>query len=137
MAATDAFTDCLLKLPACDPTSLAATRAGLILDINTSRVNEWNAAGYEVRDRDQFRYVIESVTVDEDGDTATAVVCIADGSKLVMPGTGPDGSDVIVDGEYVSGRESWDMRRGDDGTWRVHSAPAMGPSESSDVCPED
>ena len=134
-AATDAFTGCLLALPACDPATLVATRDGPILAINTDRVEEWNAAGYEVRDRDQFRYIIESVEIDPAGDAAIAIVCVADGSKLVLPGAGPGSTDVIVDGTYVSGRESWDMRLGADGVWRVYDAPALGPTESSDVCP--
>jgi archaellum component FlaF (FlaF/FlaG flagellin family) len=98
-------------------------------------VNEWNAAGYEVRDREQFRYVIESVEIDPSGTVATVVVCVADGSTLVLPAAGPGSTDVIVDGTYVSGRESWDMRLGVDGVWRVYDAPALGPTESSDVCP--
>jgi hypothetical protein len=134
-AATDAFTQCLLALPNCDPATLADTREGPLLAVNTERVNEWNGAGYEVRDRDQFRYVIESVEIDPSGTTATVVVCVADGSKLVLPSAGPGSTDVIVDGTYVSGRESWDMRLGADGVWRVYDAPALGPTESTDVCP--
>jgi hypothetical protein len=134
-AATEAFSACLLALPACDPATLEATRSGAILAVNQQNIEDWNAAGYAVRDRDQFRYVIESVEVDASGTSATAVVCIADGSKLVMPGAGPGGADVIVDGTYVSGRESWEMQLEADGVWRVHDAPALGPTESSDVCP--
>jgi hypothetical protein len=124
-----------MALPACDPSTLAATRAGPILDRNTERINEWNAAGYAVRDREQFRYVIESVVVAPDLTTATAVVCIADGSRLVRPGAGPGGEDVIIDGVYVSGRSTWDMRLDPDGVWRVYDAPALGATEASDVCP--
>jgi hypothetical protein len=126
---------CLLALPACDPATLEATRAGTILSVNTSRIEEWNSAGYEVRDRDQYRYVVESVDVEPTGESAVAIVCIADGSKLVLPAAGPGSTDVIVDGTFVSGRESWEMQIGADGVWRVHNAPALGPTESSDVCP--
>jgi hypothetical protein len=133
-AAVDAFNVCLLALPKCDVAALAATRAGVVLERNAARATEWNNAGYAVRDRDRFRYVIESVTVDASGMKATAVVCIADGSKLVRPGAAPDGGDVIVDGAYVSGRERWELRL-DAGVWRVYDAPAVGPTEARDVCP--
>ena len=46
---------------------------------------EWNAAGYTVIDRDQFRYVIESVELSDDLRRATVTVCFADGSKLDRP----------------------------------------------------
>lgn len=134
-ATIDAFTACLLALPKCDVASLAATRGGKLLQVNTGRVTQWNKAGYAVRDRNQFRYVIESVRIDPGGKQATATVCIADGSKLVRPGASPDGSDVIVDGAYASGREAWDMRLDDYGVWRPYGAPAVGPTESKDICP--
>lgn len=105
-AATDAFGACLLALPKCDVASLAQTRRGHLLELNSARLSQWNQEGYAVREREKFRYVIESVTVDPDGKRATANVCIADGSKLVKPGAAPDGSDVVVDGAYTSGREA-------------------------------
>ena len=132
-ATQDAYSACLVSMPRCDPAVLANTRAGAILERNVSRINEWNAAGYTVRDRDKFRYVIESVTIDPGLQRASAVVCIADGSKLVLPS--PGGHDVIIDGAYGSGREAWDMRLDPDGKWRVYDAPASGPTESRDVCP--
>jgi hypothetical protein len=134
-AAQSAYSACLLALPACDPSTLAATRSGPILSVNTTRINEWNSAGYAVRDRDQFRFVVESVIVDSGLTRASAIVCIADGSKLVRPGAGPGGADVIVDGTYVSGRSIWDMRLDVDGIWRVYDAPVQGPSEETDACP--
>jgi hypothetical protein len=82
-----------------------------------------------------FRYVIEKVTLQPDLTRATATVCIADGSRLVRPGIGPGGADVIVDDTFGSGRETWDMRLDADGTWRAYGAPASGPTETSDVCP--
>ena len=82
-AATDAFGACLLALPNCDVASLAQTRRGRLLELNSARLSQWNQEGYAVREREKFRYVIESVTVDADGKHATANVCIADGSKLV------------------------------------------------------
>jgi hypothetical protein len=106
-----------------------------MLEINTDRVIEWNAAGYTVIDRDQFRYVIEGVEVADDLRRATVTVCVADGSKLVDPGAAPDGTDLIVDGTFTSGREAWDVRLDDDGVWRAYGAPAVGPSEATDVCP--
>lgn len=129
------FSACLLALPACDPSTLAATRADPLLSVNVDRINEWNSAGYAVIDRDQFRHVIESVELSPTLDEATVTVCFADGSKLVDPGAGPDGSDVIVDGTYASGREAWDMRLGADGVWRVQEAPLVGQTEETDVCP--
>ena len=121
-------------MPQCDVTSLAATRAGPLLERNKARIQAWNAAGYTVRNRERFRFVIESVTVNA-SDSATAVVCIADGSRLVKPGAGPGGADVVIDETYGSGRETWDIRRDADGRWRVYDAPASGPTESRDVCP--
>jgi len=134
-ASVAAFSDCLLKMPNCDVATLEATRRGDMLRINTERVTQWNAAGYAVRDRDTFRYVVEQVELNADLTQATVLVCIADGTKLVQPGAGPGGADVIVDDSYVSGRESWDVRLDADGIWRPYAAPASGPTESRDVCP--
>lgn len=134
-ASVAAFSDCLLKMPNCDVATLEATRRGDMLRINTERVTQWNAAGYTVRDRDTFRYVVEQVELNADLTQATVLVCIADGTKLVQPGAGPGGADVIVDDSYVSGRESWDVRLDADGIWRPYAAPASGPTESRDVCP--
>jgi hypothetical protein len=134
-AAADAFSACLVALPNCDVATLAATRAGDTLAINTQRITEWNAAGYAIRDRDQFRYVIESVELKPDLKSATVMVCYADGSKLVSPGTGPGGADVVIDGTYGSAREAWDMRLDADGAWRMYRGPLVGPKESRDICP--
>jgi hypothetical protein len=130
------FSACLVAMPDCDPSTLAVARAGDLLERNVARINEWNAAGYTVRHRDQFRYVIEEVTVAPSGTRATALVCIADDSDLVHPGAGPGGADVIIDDSFTSGRSSWDMRLDPDGHWRAYDAPAVGPTESSDVCPD-
>jgi hypothetical protein len=134
-ASQQAFSDCLLALPNCDPAGLAATSAGSILENNTERVTEWNSRGYAVRDRDQFRFVIESVEVAPDGMSATALVCIADGSKLVIPGAAPDDGDVIVDDAYLSVRNMWELRLDADGNWRAYDAPATGGTFSEDICP--
>jgi|JI10StandDraft_1071094.scaffolds.fasta_scaffold646427_1 hypothetical protein len=133
--AQQTFSNCLVAMPLCDPATLSVARAGPLLERNTARVQEWNAAGYTVRNRDQFRFVVEGVTLSPDGLMATATVCIADGSDLVHPGAGPGGVDVIVDDAYTSGRSAWDMRLDPDGQWRAYDAPAVGPTESSDVCP--
>ena len=133
--AQQTFSDCLVAMPQCDPATLSVARAGPLLERNVARVQEWNADGYTVRNRDQFRFVVERVTLSPDGLTATATVCIADGSDLVHPGAGPGGADVIVDDAYTSGRSAWDMRLDPDGKWRAYDAPAVGPTESSDVCP--
>lgn len=134
-SAADDFSACLVAMPQCDVASLAATRAGRLLERNKARIAEWNAAGYTVRNRERFRFVIESVTVNTTASSASAVVCIADGSRLVKPGAGPGGADVVIDETYGSGRETWDIRLDADGRWRVYDAPALGPTESRDVCP--
>lgn len=110
-------------------------RAGPLLERNTDRINEWNAAGYTVRNRDQFRFVIEKVSLSASGVQAAVLVCIADGSDLVEPGAGPGGADVVIDDSYSSGRSSWDMRLDSDGVWRAYDGPPVGPTETSDVCP--
>ena len=61
--AEEDFSACLVSMPQCDVAVLASTRAGALLERNTARIQEWNNAGYTVRNRDKFRYVIESVTV--------------------------------------------------------------------------
>jgi hypothetical protein len=122
-------------MPSCDPSTLAVARTGDLLARNVARINEWNAAGLTVRNRDQFRYVVEQVVLGTDGVQAEALVCFADGSDLVRPGAGPGGADVIVDDSFTSGRESWDVRLDPDGHWRAYDGTAVGPSESSDVCP--
>lgn len=129
------FSACLVAMPTCDPSTLAASRADPLLAVNVSRVTEWNGKGYTVIDRDQFRHVIESLELSDDLRRATVTVCFADGSKLIDPGAGPDGADLIIDGAFVSGREAWDMRLGDDGVWRAHDAPLIGATEVTDVCP--
>ena len=134
-AAQASFSAWLVAMPTCDPSTLAVARAGPLLERNTARINEWNAAGYTVRNRDQFRFVIEKISISPSGVQAAVLVCIADGSELVKPGAGPGGADVIVDDAYTSGRASWDVRLDTDGVWRAYDAPAVGTTESSDVCP--
>ena len=129
------FSACLVAMPNCDPATLAATRADPLLAVNVGRVTEWNGEGYTVIDRDQFRHVIESVELSDDLRRATVTVCFADGSKLIDPGAGPDGADLIIDGTFVSGREAWDMRLGDDGIWRAHDAPLIGTTEVTTYVP--
>lgn len=131
------FSDCLIVMPKCDPTTLSAARAGPLLERNVARIQEWNAAGYTVRNRDQFRYVVESVVLKPDGVSVSAVVCIADGSDLVYPGAGPGGADVIIDDAYTSGGAlpgTCDSIPTGSG---AYDAPAVGPTESSDLCPAD
>ena len=48
-------------------------------------------------------------------------MCIADGSKLVLPAA--DGTDVIIDDTFVSGREAWDVRLDPDGSWQRVCGP--------------
>ena len=122
-------------MPSCDSSTLSVARAGDLLARNVARINEWDAAGYTVRNRDQFRYVIEEVTFAPSGTQAAALVCIADGSDSIKPEAGPGGADVIVDDSFTAGRESWDMRLEPDGKWRAHDAPAVGPTAATDVCP--
>lgn len=129
------FSECLTSMPNCDPSVLEATRSGELLEGNVARINEWNAAGYTVVDRESYRYVIEMVDVGADGSSASALVCLADGSKLVEPGAEENGGDVIIDAEFVSGRSSWLLQRGGDGSWRAFAAPAVGESAGSDICP--
>ena len=128
------FSACLVAMPACDPGTLAVTRGGDLLERNSARIEEWNALGYTVRDREAFRYVIESVEVDGSNTAATVTVCIADGSRLVTPNAAPDGSDVIVDDEFVSGRAAWQFRLDTDGVWRAFDTAPVGESASEDVC---
>jgi hypothetical protein len=132
--AQSTFSECLVALPACDPSTLAAARAGELLDRNVTLIQEWNSLGYAVRDRDQFRFVTESVVVGADGTTATATVCIADASRLVIPNAAPDGGDVILDDEYTSGRSEWNMRLDPDGAWRVYDTSPIGAAATEDVC---
>ncbi len=132
--AMDSFSDCLVAMPACDPGSLAVARAGDLLARNQARITEWNGKGYTVRKRENFRYVVESVTLADSLTEATARVCFADGSALIRPNAAPDGSDVIVDDEFVSGREDWHIVLGADGVWRVDAAPAFGSPQASDAC---
>lgn len=136
-ASYEAFSGCLLALPNCDPASLSSTRAGTLLDQNTRRIAEWNSAGYAVRDRQLFRFVIEKVEFTDPASLtqATVIACIADGSRLVRPGVGPGGVDVIVDGAYTSARDQIDLRRDPDGRWRAYAGVAIGSAEARDVCP--
>jgi hypothetical protein len=120
-------------MPNCDPTLLEATRAGDLLESNVARINEWNALGYTVRDRDRARFVIENIDVDATATRATATVCIADGSRLVLPSA--DGTDVIIDDAFVSGREAWELRLDPDGSWRAYAAPGVGETSETDQCP--
>jgi len=81
-------------------------------------MTEWNGEGYTVIDRDQFRHVIEGLDLSADLRQATVTVCFADGAKPVDTVAAPDGTDIIIDGTFVSGREAWDMRlRGRANRW--------------------
>jgi hypothetical protein len=133
--AEQTYSACLMAMPHCDPETLAVARAGGLLDRNTTRIRQWNAAGYTIRDRQRFRYVVEQITLQNGEKQASVQVCIADGSALVKPAEGPGGADVIVDDSFVSGRSMWDMRLDADGRWRAYDAPASGPTEARDVCP--
>ena len=134
--AEDTFSACLVALPHCDPQTLAVARTGQLLARNVALINDWNAQGFAVREREKFRYVIESVTLAENSlERATAVVCIADGSIRVRPGAGPGGADVIVDDSFISGRDSLQMRIEADGRWKVYDGPSVGPGEATDICP--
>ena len=132
--AQETFSACLVAMPACDPATLGVARAGDLVTRNAARIEEWNALGYTVRDRESFRYVIEAVELDSAGTAATVTVCIADGSRLVQPNAAPDGSDVIVDDEFVSGRSTWDVRLDVDGVWRAFDTAPLGETSSEDVC---
>jgi hypothetical protein len=133
--AQSTFSACLVAMPKCNPSTLAVARAGPLLGRNEARINEWNADGYTVRDRDKFRYVVEKISMQPGLRRATVLLCYADGSRLVKPGAGPNGADVVIDDTFGSGRESWDMRLDTDDKWRAYDAPAVGPHESRDVCP--
>jgi hypothetical protein len=135
--AQQTFSACLVAMPTCDASALVVARAGDLLAQNPAPINEWNAAGYTVRDRDKFRFVVEKISLQPDLRRATVQLCYADGSRLVKPGAGPGGADVIIDDTFGSGREAWDMRLDADGKWRAYAAPAVGPHEASDVCPAD
>ena len=118
--ASQTFSACLVNMPNCDTATLAVARAGALLERNIARINEWQQAGYTVRNRDKFRSVIESITLGADARTATVVTCIADGSRLVRPGAGPVGADVIVDDKFTSGRDRLSFVLDPDGVWRAH-----------------
>jgi hypothetical protein len=77
--------------------------------------------------------VIENINVDDTATRATATVCIADGSRLVLPSA--DGTDVIIDDAFVAGREAWEMRLDGDGYWRAYAAPGVGETSDTDQCP--
>ncbi len=94
---------------------LAAARAGELLDRNVTLINEWNSLGYTVRDRDQFRFVTESVAIGTDGVSAVGDGVHRRRTRLVLPNAAPDGSDVVLDDEYTSGRSEWNMRLEADG----------------------
>jgi hypothetical protein len=111
-------------------------RGGELLQRNIALINAWNAEGFAIRERNKFRYVVESVDVAESSaKSATVAVCTADGSVRVRPGAAPDGSDVVVNDDFISGRTEWQFRLQDDGVWRAIDTVALGPSERTDVCP--
>jgi hypothetical protein len=122
-------------MPKCDPSTLAVARAGSLLAKNTAKINEWNADGYTVRDREKFRSVVEQVSVDPSMTSASARTCYADGSRLVKPGAGPGGADVVIDDTFGSARDQVTLRLDTDGVWRAYDAQPVGATESTDVCP--
>ena len=81
--AQETFSACLVAMPACDPSTLAVARAGDLLSRKAARIEEWNDLGYTVRDRESFRYVIESVELDSAGTAAIVSVGIAGGRRRV------------------------------------------------------
>ena len=136
--ASDTYSACLVApaMPHCDTATLAVTRAGALLDRNVARIDDWQSKGYTVRNRDKFRSVVEQVTIARDAKDATLISCIADGSSLVLPGAGPSGADVIIDGTRSHrGGTDRDFVLDPDGVWRAHDGGAAGPTQSTDVCP--
>ena len=130
----DSFSACLSALPSCEANSLAVARSGSLLARNKARIADWNSRGYAVRSRDQFRWVIDSVVLDDTASMANAVVCFADGSRLVRPGAAPDGSDVVIDDSFGSARDEWLLRREADGVFRAYESTSIGTISASDVC---
>jgi hypothetical protein len=125
---------CLEALPTCDPVTSGAARAGASLEGWTKLVTKYKAAGYVSRRRERNHHNIESVTI-QGADRATAVVCNTDGSETVQPGAGLDGGDLIVDGQFVSRRDTYDMRLDPDGLWRLYDGKLIKSSSGDDLCP--
>ena len=133
--AEETFSACLVAMPHCDPQTLAVARTGQLLARNVALISDWNAQGFTVREREKFRFVIESVSLAEGSlDRATALVCIVDDSVRVRPGVGPGGADIVVNDSFISGRTDWQMMLGSDGVWRSNDGVAIGPTEDHDVC---
>ena len=133
--ASQTFSACLVAMPNCDTSTLAVARSSPLLDRNVARIDEWQTAGYTVRNRGRFRSVLESVELGPDARTATVMTCISDDSDLVLPGAGPGRADVIVDDSLTSGRDVWQFRLESDGVWRAFELEPLGATESRDVCP--
>jgi hypothetical protein len=125
---------CMAALPRCDVATLANSLGGVSLETFTKAVLQYNAAGQISRNRERNHYNIEDIKI-LGPDRAAAVVCNTDGSERVLPGAGPNGEDVIVDGFFVSRRDKYDMRLDADGTWRLYDGQLIGNPSPVDLCP--
>ena len=136
-ALTKALADgdaCMRALPKCDVATLAASRGGVSLESLTKVITQYNAAGQISRNRERNHFNIEEVTI-LGPDRASGVVCVTDGSERVLPGAGPKGEDVIVDGLFVSKHEAFEMHLDADRVWRLYDGRIVGNPSGVDLCP--
>ena len=125
---------CMTALPRCEVATLAASQGGASLEQRTKLMTQYNVEGQVSRNRDRNHYKIESVTI-QSVDRASAVVCNTDGSERVLPGSGPNGVDIIVDDLFVSRRDTYEMQLDADGVWRLYGGSIIGNPSAVDLCP--
>ncbi|MGF1599909.1 MAG: hypothetical protein ACFCVK_23870 [Acidimicrobiales bacterium] len=130
--------ECVADIPGCDPAILERHTAGELLARLTTTLADWQSAGYESRpptDPAINREEALNVELLEGGVTSAKVsVCQVDGTKLVDPNAGPDGSDVILNDRVSSTLAHVFAELDEDGVWRVQRSEVIDQVEGGDGC---
>jgi len=131
------FITCLREGASCDPASFTDHYTGVALSNRTASIQQTNADGISLKNLDQYRIRIMSVTFF--GETSAVVrVCNQDHSIQYRAGASPDGSDLVVNDDRSSSILDWEMTKGEDGRWRQQFSDTIDRSVNAEpVCDID
>jgi hypothetical protein len=139
LAAVDAFVACTDDLDGCDPQTLGEFNAGEALDNLIGTVEALRGQGAEVLPPEDpaNRYVVVEAAELVDGSRTEVQVqyCEVDGRRVVQPGAGPDGADVVLTDTVDAVRGVALVELGVDGRWRVTRYATVERSTEENVCP--
>lgn len=87
-------------------------------------------------DADHLHFEVESVQLLTLVEEAQVISCIIDGRRVVDPGGGENGEDLLIDGDIVSGTTHNILTRGADGAWRLSEGSRLVMGDGPDGCDE-